>query len=141
MGDPFLSEGEKVIAVGAHSERRGDAWPARGLLGGKDRAGRFVCGSEISQRRSPQPLAVERLVVVRARHDWTRPEPDPCQKSPTTSPRWRVLRAWSNDGGVLSLTKRTLPSANAKLAPPGWALPKAQTRSTSSNLSPPAGIR
>jgi hypothetical protein len=33
---------ENVIAVGAQIERRGDAWPARGLLGGKDLAGRFV---------------------------------------------------------------------------------------------------
>jgi hypothetical protein len=32
---------ENVIAVGAQSERRGDAWPARGLLGGKDLAGRL----------------------------------------------------------------------------------------------------
>jgi hypothetical protein len=28
-------------AAGAQTERRGDAGPVRGLLGGKDRAGRF----------------------------------------------------------------------------------------------------
>src|SRR5262249_48747971 len=28
-------------AVGAQFERRGDAWPVRGLLGGKDLTGRF----------------------------------------------------------------------------------------------------
>ena len=30
------------IAVGAHIERRGDAGPVRGLLGGRDLTGRFV---------------------------------------------------------------------------------------------------
>src|SRR5262245_50002914 len=32
---------ENVIAVGAQTERRGDAWPVRGLLAGKDLTGRF----------------------------------------------------------------------------------------------------
>src|SRR5262249_46807990 len=31
----------KVITSGAQTERRGDAGPVRGLLGGKDRTGRF----------------------------------------------------------------------------------------------------
>jgi len=39
-----LRYNENVIAVGAQTERRGDAWPVRGLLGGKDLAGRFLSG-------------------------------------------------------------------------------------------------
>jgi hypothetical protein len=30
------------IVLGAQTWRRGDAWPVRGLLGGKDLTGRFV---------------------------------------------------------------------------------------------------
>jgi hypothetical protein len=41
-GQWCLRHNENVIAVGAQTERRGDAWPVRGLLGGKDLAGRFV---------------------------------------------------------------------------------------------------
>ena len=36
-----LRYNENVIAVGAQTERRGDAGPVRGLLGGKDLTGRF----------------------------------------------------------------------------------------------------
>ena len=36
-----LRYNENVIAVDAQFERRGDAWPVRGLLGGKDLTGRF----------------------------------------------------------------------------------------------------
>src|SRR4029453_16506940 len=57
---------DNVVAVGAQYERRGDAWPVRGLLGGKDLAGRFVLRLRTSRRRSPQPLAVEHLIVVGA---------------------------------------------------------------------------
>src|SRR5262245_49618466 len=69
------------------------------------------------------------------------PRPDRGQKSPseTTSPRQRVLRAWSVANGMRSLTKRTEPSAKAKLAPRGWPLPKAQARSSSVEKSPPGG--
>src|SRR5262249_21140795 len=72
-----------------------------------------------------------------------RDPPDRCQKSlpETTSPPARVLRARSVGGGVLSLRKRTEPSAKAKLAPPGWPLPKAQARSSSVEKSPPSGTR
>src|SRR5262249_53019583 len=57
--------------------------------------------------------------------------------SETTSPRARVLNAWRVDTDVLSLRKRTEPSAKAKLAPPGWPLPKAQPRL----LCAPVGLR
>jgi hypothetical protein len=46
---------KSVIAVGAQTERRGDAWPARGLLGGKDLAGRLY--SEDQKDRGPDALA------------------------------------------------------------------------------------
>ena len=59
-GAAFAFEGglrynENVIAVGAQFERRGDAWPVRGLLGGKDLAGRFLSGV------SRQAAAVRRM--------------------------------------------------------------------------------
>jgi hypothetical protein len=55
---------DNVIAVGAQSERRGDAWPARGLLGGKDLAGRVsygrlssrTCARSSRQARKPDLL-------------------------------------------------------------------------------------
>jgi hypothetical protein len=43
-----LRYNENVVAVGAQIERRGDAWPARSLLGGKDLAGRFVFAAQKS---------------------------------------------------------------------------------------------
>jgi len=54
-------------AAGAQTERRGGAGPVRGLLGGKDRTGRFIRGSEVSRHLSPQPLAVRQIILVRAR--------------------------------------------------------------------------
>jgi hypothetical protein len=42
------------IAAGAQTERRGDAWPVRGLLGGKDLAGRSYL---ISIGQQPVPVA------------------------------------------------------------------------------------
>src|SRR5258708_7930403 len=41
----------------------------------------------------------------------------------------RVLKAWSVSNAISWRTKRTEPSAKAKLAPPGWSLPKAHSRS------------
>src|SRR5262249_24412785 len=61
--------------------------------------------------------------------------------SPATSLSVRRLRAWSVGSGVLSLPKWPGPSAKAKLAPPGWPLPKAQFRSSSVEKSPPGGTR
>jgi hypothetical protein len=40
-----LRYNENVIAVGAQTVRRGDAWPVRGLLGGKDLTGRLIRSS------------------------------------------------------------------------------------------------
>ena len=96
------------IVPGAQTERRGGAGPVGGLLGGKDPTGRFA---SYSNRLSSRSDAVSRN-----------------HGSATTSPPARVLRAWSVGSGVLSLRKRTEPSAKAKLAPPGWPLPKAATR-------------
>jgi hypothetical protein len=50
---------ETNIAAGAQFERRGDAWPVRGLLGGKDLAGRFV--SNVECRKSN----VERMTKLK----------------------------------------------------------------------------
>jgi hypothetical protein len=51
----FASEGglrynQNIIAVGAQTVRRGDAWPVRGLLGGKDLTGRFFYDSDSTPR-------------------------------------------------------------------------------------------
>ena len=46
-----LRYNENVIAVDAQIERRGDAWPVRGLLGGKDLTGRLVVRSPRSATR------------------------------------------------------------------------------------------
>src|SRR5262245_21801160 len=64
------------IAAGAQTERRGDAWPVRVLLGGRDLTGRFVCGSEFSHHRSRGGVALD--------HN---------QNSLTTSPPARVTWA------------------------------------------------
>jgi len=40
---------------GAQTERRGDAGPVRGLLGGKDRAGRFSSRGQRSEVRFNNP--------------------------------------------------------------------------------------
>ena len=45
-----------------------------------------------------------------------------------TSPPAPVESAWTWERGIPSFTKRTEPSAKAKLAPPGCPLPKADTR-------------
>jgi hypothetical protein len=50
---------ETNIAAGAQFERRGDAWPVRGLLGGKDLTGRFV--SNVECRKSN----VERMTKLK----------------------------------------------------------------------------
>src|SRR5436190_24344522 len=42
-----LRYNENVIAVGAQTVRRGDAWPVRGLLGGKDLTGRFLGSDQL----------------------------------------------------------------------------------------------
>jgi len=51
----------------------------------------------------------------------------PAQKS-TTRPSLRTHSRRSISSGSDSETKRTEPSASAKLAPPPWLLPKAQMR-------------
>ena len=45
---------------------------------------------------------------------------DQNESDETTSPPWRVARAWKIVKPTCSLMKRTLPSAKRKLAPPGW---------------------
>src|SRR5262249_18745785 len=105
---------------GAQTERRGGAGPVGGLLGGKGPTGRFASPS------IPLPSGTTPLRCT-------------AHGNVTTSPPQRVLRAWSVGSGVLSLRKRTEPSAKAKLAPPGWPLPKAQIRSVIAETSPPGG--
>src|SRR5262249_42228817 len=112
LGKTGLRYNGNTIVPGAQTERRGGAGPVRGLLGGKDLTGRFT---------SPQtPIPPGPTPRCRTAHG-----------NVTTSPPARVLSAWSVGSCVLSLRKRTEPSAKAKLAPPGWPLPKAQTRSSS----------
>src|SRR5262249_39005188 len=120
---------------GAQTERRGGAGPVRGLLGGKDPTGRFLCGQLSDVSRTRQETA--------ATDHGQRTTEESSQKSPaeSTSPPQRVLRACSVDSGVLSLRKGTEPSAKAKLAPPGWPLPKAQRRSSTVAKAPPCGTR
>jgi hypothetical protein len=59
---------KSVIAVGAQTERRGDAWPVRGLLGGKDLAGRFTLSGHNSRRR----LTDDAVGVIHAVHQHAR---------------------------------------------------------------------
>src|SRR5262249_55688588 len=95
LGKTGLRYNGNTIVPGAQTERRGGAGPVRGLLGGKDPTGRFS---------SPLiPLASGPTPLRRTAHG-----------NVTTSPPARVLRAWSVGQGVLSLRKRTEPSAKAK---------------------------
>src|SRR5262245_5173040 len=120
MGDAVRAA-MKCTSPGAQTEGRGRAGLVGGLLGGKDPpAASFVLQSSTST-----PTPVRR----------------PAHGGVTTSPPARVLRAWSVDSAVLSLRKRTEPSAKAKLAPPGWPLPKALGRSFIAEMPPPGGIR
>src|SRR5947209_1039705 len=52
----------------------------------------------------------------------------PHQSPGSTPPPLRVLRAWSTSSGVVAFRNRTLPSASATFAPPGWKLPYAPSR-------------
>src|SRR5262249_35742328 len=122
LGETGLRYHGNTVVPGAQTERRGGAGPAGGSLGGKDPSGRLSSPS-IPLASGPAPLR-------RTAHG-----------NVTTSPLARVLRAWSVGSGVLSLRKRTEPSAKAKLAPPGWPLPKAEARSSSVEKFPPGGTR
>src|SRR5262249_27877917 len=124
---------EATTHPGAQTERRGDAGPVRGLLGGKDRTGRlFLFLQDGFANRPANQDGLQNRPIFSFR-----------QKSfpETTSPRHRVLRAWSEGSATLSLTNRTPPSAKAKLAPCMWPLPKAHCRSNSAEESPSGGIR
>src|SRR5262245_57259416 len=124
LGKTGLRYNGNTIVPGAQAERRGGAGPVGGLLGGKDLTGRLAS--------APIPLASGPTPLRRTAHG-----------NVTTSPPARVLRACRSGSSALLVRprKRTEPSAKAKLAPPGWPLPKAQPRSSSMDMSPPGGTR
>src|SRR5215471_12489641 len=101
-------------------------------------AGRYRAGGVALLGGRPPPAA---FLLLRSSLSRPAPVRRTAHGSETTSPWARVLNALSVGTGVLSLRKRTEPSANAKLAPPGWPLPKAQPRSSSVGKSPPDGTR
>ena len=108
-----------ATSPGAQTERRGGAGPVRGLLGGKASPAAFFAAhkSRVSVHRG------------RARFDtlfWGEQgtgaaRPDRRQKSSaeTTSLPARVISAARTRMLRLALRKRTDPSANTALAPPG----------------------